>query len=165
MAAGSTYTPIATTTASGSVTEITFSSIPSTYTDLVVVVNGALGAGATLYGLSINFNGDTTASNYSYTRLQGNGTSATSNRATSDTGIGYIAETGAMDIIQVMNYSNTTTYKTTLSRATSNYSGDGRAGAYVSLWRNTAAISSLRLFTSVNFTSATTFTLYGIAAA
>ena len=39
MAAGSTYTPIATTTL-GSAGTITFSSIPSTYTDLVIVLNG-----------------------------------------------------------------------------------------------------------------------------
>jgi hypothetical protein len=42
MAAGATYTPIATYTVSGSSTlTYTFSSIPSTYTDLVLVVNGS----------------------------------------------------------------------------------------------------------------------------
>ena len=165
MAAGSTYTPIATTTASGSVTEITFSSIPSTYTDLVISVNGSLGAGATLYALVMNLNGDANTANYSYTRLQGNGTSATSNRASSDAAIGLIAETASMDIINIMNYSNANLYKTSISRASSTYSGDGRTAGYVSMWRNNAVVTSVTLKTSVNFTSATTFTLYGIAAA
>lgn len=165
MTAGATYTPLAKTTASGSQSVITFSSIPSTYTDLVLIVNGALPASSGLYAIGLEFNADATTSNYSYTRLQGNGTSATSNKASSDTAIGFIAETASMDVIQIMNYSSTLTYKTTLSRASSTFSGDGRTAAYVSLWRNTAAINRLDIKSSVNFTSATTFTLYGIAAA
>jgi len=160
-----TFELIASYTASGSVASIDFTSIPSTYTDLVLIVNGALPASSGLYAIGLEFNGDTTTSNYSYTRLQGNGTSATSNRASSDTAIGFIAETASMDVIQIMNYSNTSTYKTTLSRASSSYASDGRTAAYVSLWRNTAAINRIDIKSSVNYTSATTFTLYGILSA
>jgi hypothetical protein len=163
--ATNTYVALDKSTIVGSSTSsITFSSISQAYTDLVIVVNATLGTSVGLYGLSINLNGDSTASNYSYTRLQGNGTSATSNRATSDTGIGFVAETASMDIINIMNYSNATTYKTTLSRANSMLSSDGRTAAYISLWRNTAAVTSITLFSAVNFVAGSTFSLYGIKA-
>ena len=70
-----TYVPIGTNTVSGTTTNlITFSSIPSTFTDLVLIDNGKFSASDNSYAMT--FNGDT-ASNYSYTYLLGSGTSAT----------------------------------------------------------------------------------------
>jgi len=167
MAAGSTYTPIATTTASGSQSSITLSSIPSIYTDLVIVINGGI---ATDDNTDIRFNGDT-STNYSYTVLRGNGTSATSDRGTSVSAIradsqSYLTTTNNAEtmIISIQNYSNTTTYKTCLIR--SNNAGIGTA-ATVGLWRSTSAINSItfKSASSYNFNSTTTLTLYGIAAA
>ena len=158
-----TYEPIATTTLSSAQSSVTFSSISGSYTDLVIVLNGALSSG--LAGLSVEYNGDTTVGNYSYTRLQGNGTTASSSRATADKAIGFVAQDSCMTIINVNNYSNSTTYKTTLTRTNSNYSSDARTGSYVALWQSTAAITSIKLFASVNFNSGFTFTLYGIKAA
>ena len=158
-----TYEPIATVTSSGSGNTITFSSIPSTYTDLVISANATITTG--LVALAYEFNADGTASNYSYTRLQGDGTSATSSRATSDAAIGFVAQTASMDLINIMNYANTTTYKTSICRTNSMLSSDARTAAYVSLWRNTAAITSITLKASSNFLSGSTFTLYGIKAA
>jgi hypothetical protein len=158
-----TYEPIATTTLGSAQSSVTFSAISGSYTDLVIVINGALSSG--LASLSVEYNGDTTVGNYSYTRLQGNGTSATSARATSDKGIGFVAQDACMTIININNYSNATTYKTTLTRTNSNYSSDGRTASYVALWQNTAAITSIKLSASVNFNSGFTFTIYGIKAA
>jgi hypothetical protein len=59
------------------------------------------------------------------------------------------------------NYSNTTTYKTVLTRAGRN---NQATEAFVGLWRNTAAITSISL-TSQTYTTDSTFTLYGIKAA
>ena len=87
MAAGSTYTPIATTTASGSASSVTFSSIPSTYTDLVIVAD-ILGAASTADAV-LRFNSDTT-SNYSETVIRGDGSSAASARYSES----YINEIG-----------------------------------------------------------------------
>jgi hypothetical protein len=161
----STYTPIATTTLGSSQATITFSSIPSTYTDLVLVLAGKATTG--LGGLNIHYNGETGGSDgkYSYTRLQGNGTTASSSRATTDPAIGYIAQDSMQIIININNYSNTTTYKTALSRTNSMYSSDARTGSYVSLWRDTAAINQIALDGSSNFLSGTVATLYGIKAA
>lgn len=165
MAAGSTYTPIATTTLGSAAASYTFSSIPATYTDLVIVANG-LGSGNT--GLGMQFNGDT-ASNYSATFLEGSGTAAISERQAS---VGSIrvawnslwdTSTIANIIINVQNYSNTTTYKTSINR--SNNSAR-YAEAIVGLWRSTAAITSITLSgSSTNLAAGSTFTLYGIAAA
>ena len=162
MAAGSTYTPINTTTVSNTTTAtVTFSSIAGTYTDLVLVSNG--GAVTGFNGL-VTFNSDS-GTNYSWTRLLGTGTSASSGRDTSSTGINFLVYDYPTHIIQIQNYSNTTTYKTALLRFNnpSNY-----VGAVVGLWRNTAAITSVKIATpggSDYFPNGMTFTLYGIAAA
>jgi hypothetical protein len=68
----------------------------------------------------------------------------------------------AVGITHFMNYSNTTTYKTALTRSNSPYGTE----AAVNLWRNTSAITSITLFIqSSTLNAGTTFTLYGIAAA
>ena len=163
MSAGSTYAPIATYTGSGT-TSITFSSIPSTYTDLILVMNGTASSATNTY---VRFNGDT-GSNYSVTNLSGNGTSAASSRNANYTALqdyfGYYDTTGGVSIMQVMNYSNTTTYKTAFARY--NYTTN-LAQAGIGLWRSTAAINSITVLTSntATFPSSTTFTLYGIASA
>ena len=166
MAAGSTYTPIATGVTSGSAGTFTFSSISGSYTDLVVIVNGGSSPAA---DLQLYFNGDT-GNNYSVTRLTGNGSSATSARQTSVGYIrvdfeGYLTTTLANQnaIINIMNYSNTTTNKTVISRANNGATGlEATAG----LWRSTAAVTSVTFFPSTGtFLNGSTFTLYGIAAA
>jgi hypothetical protein len=163
MPAGITYTPIATTTLGSATSSITFSNISGSYTDLVIVLDGAGSSG--LAALNVEYNGDTTVGNYSYTRLQGNGSAASSARATSDKAIGFLAQDSCTTIININNYSNSTTYKTTLTRTNSNYSSDGRTAAYVSLWQNTAAITSVKLLSSINFNSGFVASLYGITAA
>lgn len=161
MAAGSTYTPIATTTLGSAAASYTFSSIPSTYTDLVLVINGTVGVGAAAI---LQFNADS-GSNYSYTGINGSGTAATSFRSSGATiaGLGEIRTYNTTIIVNIQNYSNTTTYKTLISRA--NTASD-YVQAIVNLWRNTAAVNSITLSLSGStYSIGTTFTLYGIAAA
>jgi hypothetical protein len=156
-----TYEKIATTTASGSVSTITFSSIPATYTDLVLIISGA---SSTTSGQALQFNSDT-GSNYSRTLLYGNGSTAGSSRSSNQTsmGLGYMLSTGITSNIWIIqNYSNTTTYKTALCRA-DNANDSAQAG--VGLWRSTAAINSISAICGFNYTNITTFTLYGIKAA
>jgi hypothetical protein len=76
MPAGNTYESIATQTLGSSSGSITFSSIPSTYTDLVIVFSGTTAA---LVAVDIQFNGDT-STNYSRTIISGNGSTASSDR-------------------------------------------------------------------------------------
>jgi hypothetical protein len=65
-----------------------------------------------------------------------------------------------MQIINIMNYANTTTKKTTLLRGSAN--GVGATVAFAGLWRSNDAITSIKLNLSSSFASGSTFTLYGI---
>lgn len=170
MAAGSTYTPIATTTGTGSSGTITFNSIPSIYTDLRVIMY-ATTTNTTDYEVDMRYNNDS-GNNYSLTYLQGNGTSATSSRYSSTNKI-RVGETAGTDdtyptviTIDVMNYANSTTYKTCLIRYNEFQPSSGDTGAKVALWSSTSAITRIDLLNlGGNFTTITTATLYGIAAA
>jgi len=157
-----TYEPIATTNGTGSSGVITFSSIPSTYTDLVVVSSMIGDANA---AVRMRFNGDTTNSNYSYILFYGTA-SATGSTTETATQI-YLGHantsTPNASIVSLNNYSNTTTYKSVLSRG-------NQVNQFVSevtgLWRNTAAINSVTIaMDSGNFTTGAMFTIYGIKAA
>jgi hypothetical protein len=164
MAAGSTYTPIATTTLTGSSNTLTFSSIAGTYTDLVIASSASMPSSDDAF--LVQFNSDT-GSNYSTTFVYANGTTTYSGRITSSTSTvqGRAGNaTFGTSYIQFQNYSNTTTYKTVLSRGGS---ASGLVVAYVGLWRSTAAITSIKLTSESgnNFSNGSTFTLYGIAAA
>ena len=158
-----TYEPIATTTASGSVSSITFSSISGNYTDLVIIVNGSTaGSDNTLI---VRFNSDT-GGNYSYVAIDGDGTTTSSyvESNTSEPQAGSMSTGNTTSIINIMNYSNTTTYKTYIGRGNVPAS---RVRGFIGLWRSTSAITSVTIFNNAasNFTNTTTFTLYGIKAA
>ena len=163
-----TYSPIATATGTGSSDTVTFSSIPSTYTDLVLIVSATAASGASDYVPFLTFNNDTTT-NYSTTTLRGDGSAASSVRDSNETGItltsNYGIETANLSnlVISIMNYSNATTYKTVLDR----YNSPSRnVVAKVGLYRSTSAINRLDITLSgVNWSSTSTFTLYGIKAA
>lgn len=164
-----TYEPLATQTLSTLAADVYFTSIPQTYTDLVLVqsLNGAS-------HLTVGFrvNGSNT-SIYSSTELAGNGSTASSTRQTSDsyarlTNFGGPDTTGrSLVISSFMNYSNSTTFKTVMTRC--NNAGGSFPGVQVSaaLWRNTAAITSINILTAsgASYAVGSTFTLYGIKAA
>jgi len=171
-----TYEPIATTTLGSSSATVTFSSIPQTYTDLVLVI-GSLGMNQAGSAGKLRFNGDT-GSNYSNTIIYGNGSNAYSYRESSSNNIRiYGFATGPSGsgnndnvVVQIQNYANSTTYKTILSR--SNIVG-AELAAIVGLWRGstgsaTQAITSLTVASyngTDTFATNSTFTLYGIKAA
>ncbi len=164
MAAGNTYVAIATQTLGSAVSSVTFSSISGAYTDLVLVCNATSSSGSP-NGLFLQVNGDT-GTNYSSTRLYGTGSAAASVRESTTDRImtGWTSSTGSTTMItHLMNYSNTTTNKTTLSRTSDAVS---RVNVTVGLWRSTSAITSITLISeSTNFTIGSTFSLYGISAA
>lgn len=167
MPAGSTYEPIATTTLGSNTGTVTFSSISGSYTDLVLVCN----AGVTqAVDATLRYNNDSN-SLYSYTILNGNGTTAASDRRSAKTEI-YVNWASALPttissniIINILNYSNTTTFKTNITRYNN---AAGSTDAIVGLYRSTSAINRIDLITAGSpgvFLSGSTFTLYGITAA
>lgn len=161
----STYEPIATQTLGSAAATVTFSSIPSTYTDLVFVIN-PIGSVSNYVRLQVN--GDT-ASNYSRTGLAATGSSAYSYRDSNQTVWGFIGQSSTsttaanISILQLMNYSNTTTYKTFMARV-----GNANSGteATIGLWRSTAAINSVVFnLDQGTFAIGSNFNLYGIKSA
>jgi hypothetical protein len=160
----STYDKIEAQTLGSAQASVSFTSIPATYTDLVLIVAGIATANSTS-SLSLQFNGDT-GNNYSGTRLSGNGSAASSDRYTSSGVMGGGLITSSVrfnNIINIFNYSNTTTHKTVLFRA--NVS-DSLVRTSVNKWANTAAINRVDvLATATTFAIGSTFTLYGIKAA
>ena len=157
----STYEKIATNTLGTATGTVTFSSISSAYTDLIVVFVGKLSAAATCF---LRYNNDSTT-NYSQTDAVGDGTSVTSQRRSNATGFRLYDVAASSNpinnlIFSINNYSNTTTYKTTLLRGSDS---GGEVGMGVSLWRNTSAINRLDFVTGAGTWSVgSTFTLYGI---
>ncbi len=165
MPAGSTYTPIATTTLGSATNSVSFSSIAGTYTDLVLIINSSLSTGGGNPRLQLN---GVTGTSYSQTWVSGNGTSASSGRFSNFNHVYFgqgsgTANTQSNTVIHFMNYSNTTTNKTFLLRY-----NDTTEGVFqnVGLFRSTSAIDSIQITTQAgNFNSGSTFTLYGIASA
>jgi hypothetical protein len=159
----STYTPIATTTLGSAVSSYTFSSIPSTYTDLVLVSN--FNGGSFSWSTRVGNGSVDSGANYSITRLYGTGSAAASDRYTGETYFtgNITGNSGTNSIIQINNYSNTTTFKTALNR----FNDAGAiVFAIVGLWRSTVAINTLQIVAnSGNLPAGSTFTLYGIKAA
>jgi hypothetical protein len=165
----STYSVIATNTVSGSSTAlVTFSGVPSTYTDIFIVASVATVSGTSSY-LDMNFNTDT-ASNYSATTMYTNGSSTgsgnLSNRTAVPCGIEYVGTTTSAFQsfeINVFSYANTNFFKSVLSKSgqlSSNF-----VGFTAGLWRSTSAISTISLgYATGNFREGSTFTLYGIKA-
>jgi hypothetical protein len=169
MAAGPTYYPIATNTLSSTASSYTFSDIPQTYNNLVLVMNvvpNGTGGGTFIV------NNDT-SSVYSYTALAGLATTGTpvSYRGSNQTSGGWLSSGAALtnssnlhlDVFHFMNYSSTSTYKTVIHRE--DPSQFGYIGAWVNLYRSTSPITSITMQLTSSFGIGTTFTLYGIKAA
>jgi hypothetical protein len=159
----STYEPIATTTLGSATASVTFSSIVSTYTDLVIVVASVATSGAN--NCRYYYNGDNSSGFYSRTSLTGNGTSALSGRGTGSNYnfAAYATTTQSINIINIFNYASTNVFKTSVIRGGA---ADDSTLTRVNLWRNTNAITSITVDTDGStWVAGSVFTLYGIKAA
>jgi hypothetical protein len=170
MSKTATYSLIASYTIPSNTASYTFSSIPQTFTDLVIV--GQTGYNANNYYTEMYFNGST-ANDYSGTYVGGNGSTASSSRRTNyplipfdDISAGNTS-VQTTSICSIFDYANTTTYKTVLVRD-NNPVGSAVPGvcAGVGMWRSTAAITSISLRSSNvgQLITGSTFKLYGIQA-
>lgn len=160
-----TNTPLQSVLITSSTSTIVFSNIDQNYTDLVLVVSAKVDTGLDIW---IRCNGDS-ASNYGYTLLTGNGTTVSSIRDPNVTQ-GLLSDWdgvpkptfGHVLTFTLNNYSNATTYKTSLARSNR---ADSGLDIVTSTWRNTNAITNLTLRASNGsrtFDAGTTVDLYGI---
>lgn len=168
-----TYVPLYTTTLASATSSLTISSISSAYTDLVLV-SSMMGDAGTI-DTRLTFNGDS-STNYSATRMWGDGTSGSSNRSSNRAFIdmnygGSVTTTSpTTSIIEIFNYANTTTYKTVLMRSADVGGIYQASNANVAMWRGSTgsaaqAITSITITGTNNFKAGSTFSLYGIEAA
>ena len=165
-----TFTQIGTAQVAGSggAANLTFSSIPGTYTDLVIFISGRFSSGA---GFNlIDFNGLSTA-NFSNRILEGTGSSVISfvagntNYAGALDGSGDTANTFSNQQIYIPNYAGST-FKSISFEAVMETNGTTAyidAGAL--LWSNTAAITSIKLatHTAANYAQHSSAYLYGVS--
>ena len=159
----SAYEVISTQILSSAQASITLNSISSAYTDLVLVING-IKSGTGSSDIFWQANGDT-ANNYSQTSIYGTGSAAASDRGSSGPARGgRIGSDQSVSVFNFQNYSNSTTYKTCVSRGNS---AGNLVIANAGMWRSTSAITSIVLSVAdaSNFNTGTVVTLYGIKAA
>ena len=159
-----TYEPIASQTLGTAASAITFSSIPSTYTDLRVVLVGKTSS-ADYYRFRLN---NDTTSIYSITSLYGDGATVTSGRFTNSPSI-YVFNPTSTTVpttyqIDLFSYAGST-FKSCLVAASGDKNGSGEVWRSVGLYRSTSAIDRIDLLAysgAVNLAAGTTATLYGI---
>jgi hypothetical protein len=176
-----TYTPIASSILSASAASVTFSSIPTSYTDLLVIYSIR---GDASYesnngdALAMRINGSTTAE-YSVRALRGQGTSADSiSRVTGNAdsfirtygGVAsnsYTASSFSSGQIYIPNYQLSQNKPiSTYTVAENNSSTTNMLASNAQLWQNTSVINSLEFTYTFNsasrFVSGSSFYLYGI---
>ena len=165
----STYTLISSNVLASSAASVTFSAIPSTYTDLVLRFSARTNKAAVWEQVQLRINGTTT--NKSARWLVGNGGSASSVAYTNFVGSIPAASAtsntfGSTEIYLPSYLSSTNKPLSTFNVAENNSStaGDTEIDAIAGLWSNTTVISSLEINTgSANsFISGSSFYLYGI---
>ena len=156
----------------GGQTSVTFPSIPQTYTHLQIrgIVRSDISGAGNNIGLYMRFNGDT-ASNYNWHEVAGNG-SGTLAYGQADNGMnmnphcpraGDTASSFAGNVIDILDYANTTKNTTARALAGNDTNGGGWMHLTSGLWRNTAAVTSITLFVeSSNVAQFSHFALYGI---
>ena len=163
-----TYEKIASTTLGTAAADITFSSIPSTYTDLRLVFVGTAVSGANLI---MKYNGSSTYCTTTF--MQGNGSSPFSANVPSSylrpffllNNASVNASTLSFFSIDIFSYTGNT-FKTCLIGQSEDQNGAGVTGFQVGLWPSTSAITSI-LFSGngTNLEVGTTATIYGIKGA
>jgi hypothetical protein len=168
----STYTLISSNVLSSSAASVTFSAIPSTYTDLVLRVSSRSDSTGAASTIRLRFNGSSSA-NYSETLLSGSGSAAVSTRSSNatymfnagyfvDDGNGATANTFGTTEIYIPSYTAAQNKPLSGITAQEDNATAARITAEAGLWSNTAAITSIEIISNYNFLSTSSFYLYGI---
>ena len=154
------------TVGAGGAANITFSSIPSTYTDLVIKLSARSSDAATSAGVVMQFNGS--SSSLTYRLLEGNGSSAASYNNTTGR-IGVTDSAGSTSNIfgnleaYIPNYAGSTNKSSSIDAVQEDNISAAYADLSANLWSNTAAITSIALTLQAgNFVQYSTAYLYGV---
>jgi hypothetical protein len=166
-----TYVKIGSTVTVGllGASNIEFTGIPATYTDLMILVSSRTANVSLVDGLIVTPNSAT--SGFSWRRLAGDGASAFSGSGTSALEVALInganntASTFANSAVYIPNYAGSNNKSFSTDSVGETNGSSVYMGFYATLWSNTAAITSLKLTTGsgTNFVQYSTATLYGIS--
>jgi len=161
-----TYTLIEAKTLATTTASITFSSIPATYTDLLVKYSSRCNAAA-VQNMAITLNGST--SNFTYRSLYGGGSVSPGSGSGSTNLVGiaeannYTANTFDNGEIYIPNYASANFKSISADSVTETNASEAYIQLFATLWSNTAAITSVGLATtSGSFLQYSSFYLYGI---
>ena len=167
----STYTLISSNVLSSSAASITFSAIPSTYTDLVLRWSARSDRSATNDVMRLRINSDT-ANNYSWTYMsvEGGAPSASTNGSLSYIHAGVAdaatatSNTFASGELYIPNYLASTKKPVSIINFQEDNITNAQLWCLAGLWQGTAAITSVLLYPNIgpNFVSGSSFYLYGI---
>ena len=167
----STYTLISSNVLGSSAASVTFSAIPSTYTDLVVRWSARSDRASVSDTMKLRINSDSGA-NYSWVYLLGNGSSASSsiNSALDYISLGAAdaatatSNTFANGELYIPNYLASTKKPLSSINAQEDNNTAAQLWNMASLWQGTAAITAIQLFPNIgpNFVAGSSFYLYGI---
>jgi hypothetical protein len=146
-----------------------FTSIPSTYKHLQVRINARLTAtGTPASGFVMKINADSTAANYRYHYLRGDGSTASAFSDINQFDLYSLPTADAASnifgtiIIDIVDYASTTKNKTLRWFIGNDRNGAGTVALASGLYMSTTALSEINFSTSSGFASGTTFSLYGI---
>jgi hypothetical protein len=166
-----TFTKIASVAVgAGGASTIDFSSIPSTYTDLVVKISARATYAANFQDINLRFNGSSTG--YSSRLLQGDGSAAASYNnasgalvwAANSVSANATANTFSNAEIYIPNYAGSNNKSLSTDAATENNATAAYIQVAAGLWSNTSAITSMSFYLGAGtFVQYTTATLYGIS--
>lgn len=156
-----TYRPIATFTASGGESSVTFSGVPSNFRDLVITFDAYPTAGDS--SINVAFNDDTATANYPAVYMYGTGSTYAAGTLNSN-GIqtAYMASGGKSHIsLQIFDYSATDKHTVTLARQSDI---DGWVAAWSGRWASTAAVTKINIsFAQARtWNAGSTINLFGI---
>ena len=170
-----THNVISSQVLSSASSSVVFSSIPQTYTDLVLRITARSTTSATnldWFHVTINSN---TGGYYSWVRILGNGASGSANRQDSTTptsgsyfgylqGDGTTANSFSSIEMYFADYANSSYDKPIqiFSQTTNAASTTSYTSQHSNLFIQSTAISSLSITTQTTFASGSTFVLYGI---
>jgi hypothetical protein len=166
-----TYELISSNVLGTAAASVTFSAIPATYTDLVLRASIRSAEASTTTPIRLQFNSDT-ATNYSVTTINGDGSAANSFRRTNFTYIdGYqvpaasgTASTYSSTELYIPSYRASQNKPMSLMQVEERNSTAAEMNGIAGLWRNTAAITSILidLGGTTNFATGSSFYLYGL---
>ncbi len=166
-----TYTLISSNVLGSSAASVTFSAIPATYTDLVLRCSLRSDVASTLENVTIRYNSDS-ATNYSLTRLRGDGSAASSSASSSANEMTFFAAADGSTAtsntfsnweLYIPSYTVSQNKPMSSFQVQENNTTAANTTVVATLWRNTAAITSMLISAqSSNFVSGSSFYLYGI---